>query len=461
MTFNSLEFFVFLSIVWLTYWSLSKNTRVQTLFLLVASYVFYGWIDWSALIMIALTSLFTYLMALLDVRCATKRSSKIVMITSVVVNLSVLAVFWMSPHIPALKLILPVGMSFYIFQAISYSIDVYRREVVPTKDPISFFLFLSFFPKVLMGPIERAKNLLVQIEGDRTFSYPLAILGARQFLWGLVKKVVVADNCAVIVQFALAEDMTNGLGILLGVFFYTIQIYADFSGYSDMALGVSRFFGFELKPNFHYPYFSRNIAEFWRRWHMSLMTWFRDYLYIPLGGNRCSTSKRVRNTFIIFLLSGFWHGASWTFILWGAIHAAFFLPLLYLGAKKEKDIVANDAILPSRSELKAMILTFVMVMFGWLFFRAPDITTAFCWLGNILNPMTWILKFPSKLPREFGLAIGTLVIMFVIEWINRRCEFGLARLPKNRYLRWLCYVVIAEFVLFGAPQSQSFLYFNF
>lgn len=478
MTFNSFEFMLFLPLVLAIYWSLKRWLKVQNLFLLIAGYVFYGWFDWRFLGLIAFTSAFTWVLGLCELRRYEELGSKAILTLSFVVNLGILGFFayfnffvaqvaallklvGLTPNITSLKLILPVGLSFYTFQALSYSFDVYRRQYKPTKDPIAFFTYLSFFAQLVAGPIERASNLLKQIEAPRTFSYPLAVLGARQFLWGLVKKALIADNCAVAADLFLNGGTTNGLGILLGVFFYTMQIYADFSGYSDMALGCARFFGFELKPNFLFPYFSRNIAEFWRRWHMSLMTWFRDYLYIPLGGNRCSKAKRIRNTFIIFLLSGLWHGANWTFIFWGFLHAVFFLPLLIIGTKKDSSVAAYDRALPSMAELKAILLTFVMAMFGWLFFRAPNIMTAVTWFGEIFNPCSWADAFPNKLPDEFGISLGSIFGMVIIEWVNRREMFGFARLPKIAALRWTIYLLAIAAIVFGAPASQSFVYFNF
>jgi D-alanyl-lipoteichoic acid acyltransferase DltB (MBOAT superfamily) len=354
MLFNSIQFALFLPIVFLLYWFvfdrfISKSRwqlRLQNALVVVASYVFYGWWDWRFLLLIAFTSLCSWGSGLLIGKSKTGREAKTWTTLNIVLNLLSLAIFKYYDffvtefaqlfHISTdgllLKVILPVGISFYTFQALSYSIDVYRGKIEPTKDIIAFFAFISFFPQLVAGPIERATNLLPQFLKKREFDYDTAVDGMRQILWGLFKKIVVADNCAVYVD-QVFSTYTNQTGstLLLAAIFFTFQIYGDFSGYSDIAIGTAKLFGIRLMRNFNVPYFSRDIAEFWRRWHISLTTWFRDYVYIPLGGSRVNKAKVVRNTFIIFLVSGFWHGANWTFIAWGAYHAILFLPLILTG----------------------------------------------------------------------------------------------------------------------------------
>jgi D-alanyl-lipoteichoic acid acyltransferase DltB (MBOAT superfamily) len=357
--------------------------------------------------------------------------------------------------------ILPVGISFYTFQALSYSIDVYRGKIEPTKDIIAFFAFISFFPQLVAGPIERATNLLPQFLRKREFRYDNAIDGLRQFLWGLFKKIVVADGCAYYVDQAFSfYQNQGGSTLLLAAIFFTFQIYGDFSGYSDMAIGTAKLFGIKLMRNFNVPYFSRDIAEFWRRWHISLTTWFRDYVYIPLGGSRVPLIKVVRNTFIIFLLSGLWHGANWTFIVWGIYHAFLFLPLFMFGKnRRHLNQVAENRILPSLEELGQMVLTFFFVVIGWIIFRASDISQACVIIKSICDSSLFTMPF---------LYVGTkrnilfAFIMLLVEWINRRKEHGLQyseKLPS--WLQGVISVSLVLIMLEFASNSQSFIYFQF
>ncbi|MBN1987260.1 MAG: MBOAT family protein, partial [Prolixibacteraceae bacterium] len=347
MLFNSIDFAIFLPVVFFLYWFVtSKNLPVQNAFLILVSYVFYGWWDWRFLSLIVFSSGVDYLVGIYLAKSKIQRNRKILLLISIVVNLGFLGffkyfnfftesfaraftLFGKTIEPTTLNIILPVGISFYTFQTLSYSIDIYKRKIEPTNDVVSFFAFVSFFPQLVAGPIERAAHLLPQFYTKRTFEYTKAFDGVKQIFWGLFKKMVIADNCALIVN-QIFDNYTNysGSTLLLGTFFFAFQIYGDFSGYTDIAIGTARLFGFELKQNFAYPYFSRDIAEFWRRWHISLTSWFRDYLYIPLGGSRGGTWMKIRNTFIVFLVSGLWHGANWTFIVWGIFNAVLFLPLL-------------------------------------------------------------------------------------------------------------------------------------
>ena len=347
MIFNSIDFAIFLPIVFLIYWYLTnKNLKLQNLFILAASYVFYGWWDWKFLTLIVFSTLVDYTIGCLLKNEENEKKRKILLYTSLFINLSFLgffkyynffvenfveafSLFGVKLNIETLNIILPVGISFYTFQTLSYTIDVYQRKLEPTKDLIAFASFVTFFPQLVAGPIERATDLLPQFYKKRVFDYHKAVDGLRQILWGLFKKIVIADNCAQFANIIFNNSADySGSTLVLGAIFFAFQIYGDFSGYSDIAIGTSRLFGFELKKNFHFPYFSRDIAEFWRRWHISLNTWFRDYIYIPLGGSRGGTAMKVRNTFVIFIVSGFWHGANWTFIAWGLLNAIYFLPLL-------------------------------------------------------------------------------------------------------------------------------------
>ena len=479
MLFNSPEFLLFLPLVFAGYWLLGSHLRLQNLFVVAASYVFYGWWDWRFLALIVFTSAWSWLFGLLEANAAPRSAaSKARLALSCVINLGILGAFkyydffvgqaagllracGFEPHIAFLQVVLPVGVSFYTFQALSYTIDVYRRQIAPTRDPIAFFAFISFFPQLVAGPIERATNLLPQFLRPRVFDYDAAVLGCRQMLWGFFKKCVVADNCAVAVNFLLNDaGFDNGLGIWLGILLFAFQIYGDFSGYSDIAIGCSRLFGIRLMQNFACPYFARDIAEFWRRWHISLTTWFRDYLYIPLGGSRCGAWKRVRNTFAIFLVSGLWHGANWTFIIWGALHAVLFLPLLLGGRNRlNLDVVAEDRALPNLRELGAVLRTFFFVLLGWPFFRARSIGETCRWLRDMVDVRTF--GAVHNLPRETAVAAVAVVALLAVEWFNRRETFGCARLPRATALRWGAYFLILWLVVFYTPGSQTFIYFQF
>ena len=359
-----------------------------------------------------------------------------------------------------LKVILPVGISFYTFQALSYSIDVYRGKIEPTKDIIAFFAFISFFPQLVAGPIERATNLLPQFLKKREFDYDTAVDGMRQILWGLFKKIVVADNCAVYVDqvFSTYTEQT-GSTLLLAAIFFTFQIYGDFSGYSDIAIGTAKLFSIKLMRNFNVPYFSRDIAEFWRRWHISLTTWFRDYVYIPLGGSRVPKVKIVRNTFVIFLLSGFWHGANWTFIAWGAYHAILFLPLILTGKnRKYTNQVAEGRILPTLKEAGQMLLTFFLAVIGWIIFRAESIGMAWEYFRGILDRSLFTMP-EAKGYTALGLNI---LLLIVVEWIQRNKSFVLDLSSiKRGYFRWTVYLVVLFLMFAFGGHATNFIYFQF
>lgn len=368
---------------------------------------------------------------------------------------------------------MPVGISFYTFQALSYSIDVYRQQIEPTKDIIAFFAFISFFPQLVAGPIERATNLLPQFLSKRTFSYEQATDGMRQILWGLFKKMVIADNCAVYVDKVFSDyTVYSGSTLLLAAILFTFQIYGDFSGYSDIAIGTAKLFGIRLMRNFNNPYFSRDIAEFWRRWHISLTTWFRDYVYIPLGGSRPNIPDHIhnkerytrliiiRNTFTIFLLSGFWHGANWTYIVWGLYHALLFLPLILLGKnRKYTNQIAEDRMLPAFKECMQMIVTFCLVVFGWIIFRSTDIYEA----GSLLCRIYSMDLFTIPLLMNRAYYVPTflnLLILIIIEWNCRNKE--ILKFNINRCWRWGVYLALILIIYkFGVFKYQHFIYFQF
>lgn len=358
-----------------------------------------------------------------------------------------------------LNIILPVGISFYTFQTLSYTIDVYNKRLEPTKDIVAFFAFVSFFPQLVAGPIERATNLLPQFYEKRQFQYANAVDGMRQVIWGLFKKVVIADNCAKYANIIFNNsDDYSGSTLLLGAFLFAFQIYGDFSGYSDIAIGISRFFGFNLKQNFAFPYFSRDIAEFWRRWHISLSTWFRDYIYIPLGGSRGSLNKKIRNVFIIFLVSGFWHGANWTFIIWGGLNALYFLPLMLANKNRvNTDIVAENKLLPNLKEMVQMLVTFFITLVAWVFFRANSVSHAINYLQDMFTGA--LFSKPVIMPYT----VLFLVLVFIgIEWLGRHGQYAMERIDNiNKPLRWSIYIALIMLMFLFTGEEQAFIYFQF
>ncbi|MCC8062188.1 MAG: MBOAT family protein [Rikenellaceae bacterium] len=476
MLFNSFEFAVFLPIVFFLYWfAVGRNLRLQNLFIVGVSYLFYGWWDWRFLLLIAFTTLCSYLSGTLIEKYRDKRHAKAVAAANIVLNLLILCLFkyfnFFSENLArlfhlfgaeldwvTLDFLLPVGISFYTFQALSYTIDVYKRKIEPTHDPVSFFAFVSFFPQLVAGPIERATQLLPQFHVRRHFDYAKAVDGMRQILWGLFKKMVVADNCAAIVNqiFDNYQDQ-SGSTLVLGAVLFTFQIYGDFSGYSDIAIGTARLFGIDLMRNFNYPYFSRDIAEFWRRWHISLTTWFRDYIYIPLGGSRGTKWQSFRNTMVIFLVSGLWHGANWTFIVWGAYHALLFLPLLLLGKnRKYKNVVAENSVLPSLRELGQMLATFALAVVGWIVFRAESIGQAFDYMAHVCNRS--LFSMPVGSGKK---ALLFSAVLMAVEWVGRRNQFALQHMPRQAWLRYAVYYLVAAAILFCSGNGATFIYFQF
>ena len=468
MLFTSIEFFVFLPIVFALYWLLNRHTRWQNLLVVTASYVFYGWWDWRFLLLIAFTTLCSYFSGLL---IGTGRWRKTALWGNIILNLAILGLFKYYDFFAAelatllgcsgdsvmLHLILPVGISFYTFQALSYSIDVYRDKMEPTRDVVAFFAYVSFFPQLVAGPIERATNLLPQFHRQRQFDYATAVDGVRQMLWGFFKKVVVADNCAVFVDKIWGDFAgQSSINLAVAAALFSIQIYCDFSGYSDIAIGTAKLFGIRLMRNFNVPYFSRDIAEFWRRWHISLTTWFRDYLYIPLGGSRVGKWKVIRNTFIIFLVSGLWHGANWTFLAWGAFHALLFLPLILLGKnRKYTDVVADGRWLPTIKESGQMLLTFILAALGWILFRSQSIDQAIDFYKGLFTGGLAGANLPMR-------TIAFVIIMLFVEWLQRSREHGLSMEGvRCGVVRYACYIVTLALIFVYGVFNETFIYFQF
>jgi alginate O-acetyltransferase complex protein AlgI len=480
MLFNSIDFAIFLPIVFFLYWFvLNRNLKLQNALILFSSYVFYGWWDWRFLSLVLYSTIVDFIIGIYLGKETNPIKRKLLLFISIFGNIGLLVFFkyynfFLDSFIEAftffgyeistrsLNVILPVGISFYTFQTLSYSLDVYRKRLEPTTNFFAFSAFVTFFPQLVAGPIERATNLLPQFYKHRVFVYNKAIDGLRQILWGLFKKVVIADNAAEYANLIFNNsDHYSGSTLALGVFFFSIQIYCDFSGYSDIAIGAGRLFGFDLMRNFKFPYFSRDIAEFWRRWHISLSTWFRDYLYYPLGGSKGNLLNKVRNTFIIFLVSGFWHGANWTFILWGALNAIYFLPLLLL--KKNRTYlgtVAEGKIFPTFREFTSMGMTFLLTLFAWIFFRANSIDHAFSIISEIFSGSFFNR---IELPKEFLVAVGLIILFMMIEWLGRANQYAIAQLGAGwpKVLRWALYYSIMLAIFLFAGKGQDFIYFQF
>jgi len=485
MLFNSLEFLLFLPLVFFVYWFLlRKDFRKQNAFVLLMSYVFYAWWDWRFLFLLVFSTALDYFSGLMISNALNTLKKKFWLVLSIGINLSFLGFFKYynffvdslkvaleSSHIHidtwTLSIVLPVGISFYTFHGLSYVIDIYYKRIEPCRNWINYSVFVSYFPLLVAGPIERATHLLPQIEKPRAFNPKQAMSGFKLMLWGFFKKIAIADNLAPSVNEIFNHHQSySGSVLLLGAFLFAVQIYGDFSGYSDIARGISRFFGMELLLNFKFPYFSRNIAEFWRRWHISLSGWFRDYLYIPLGGSRKGTFLNIRNVFIIFLVSGFWHGANWTFIAWGLIHAFLFLPnfLLKNHKKDTLDLPVNAFFMPSIIDVVRLLMTFFLVVLAWIFFRAPSISVAisyfrgiFQWslfepIGGFLNPYD-----NQSLLKEFVL----VAFMFI-------AEYAYFVIPRKAFLQtfifeWVYSIIMIILIVLNIPihSSNSFIYFQF
>ena len=483
MLFNSLDFAIFLPIVFILYWFVTnKNLKLQNFLIVAASYLFYGWWDWRFLSLILFSTIVDYTIGLKLNTQENQTKRKVLLYTSIAVNLGFLGFFkyynfFLDNFVSAfsffgtpinaqgLNIILPVGISFYTFQTLSYTIDVYKRKLESTKDFVAFTAFVSFFPQLVAGPIERASNLLPQFYKSRVFNKENALRGVRLILWGLAKKVVIADSIAPAVDdiFSNYERYPSTI-LLLGAFLFSFQIYCDFSGYSMIARGVSKLFGFELMTNFKYPYFSRNIGEFWRRWHISLSTWFRDYLYIPLGGSRVSKLINIRNVFVIFLVSGFWHGANWTFIVWGGLHALLFIPsvLTKNNRKFTDDLQLNKYFLPSVGDIFRILSTFMVVSFCWVFFRADSLSDAFLFIKNIITLDSTPISFLNPYDNQpLGIEFIYLIVFIFIEYLLATKLIKMY--SKNKYkgiiIDSVLLVIITISIQIGS--NLSFIYFQF
>ena len=476
MLFNSIEYLLFLPVVFILYWFVfNKYLKLQNLLLLISSYVFYGWWDWRFLSLIIISTLVDYYIGEKIYNNKINSVRKTYLYISILINLGLLGFFkyynffiesWIvllssigynHKSTWTLNVILPVGISFYTFQSISYSLDIYYNRLKPTKDFLSFASFVSFFPQLVAGPIERASNLLPQLMNKRIFQHSQGVQGLRLILWGMFKKVVVADSLGWRVDRVFNEYQLNDGGLLLlGLVYFSFQIYCDFSGYSDIAIGTAKLFGFEIISNFKFPYFSRDIGEFWRKWHISLSSWFRDYLYIPLGGSRHSKLRSIRNIFIIFIASGFWHGANWTFIIWGLSHALLYLPFFLLGRNRQyiNNIVADNHLLPSIKELFQMGTTFFATTIIWVFFRSESINDALLYLYFMITNLS--------IPENLKFGIIYIIIFISLDWLWRKNEREPLNI-KNKYLRWTLYTSLTYLIIsyYRIVETSQFLYFQF
>lgn len=471
MLFNSYTFLLFLPIVFTLYWFVAnKNLRLQNFLILVASYVFYGWWDWRFLFLIAFSTLIDFIAGQRIYDTDKKQTKRAWLALSVIVNLGLLgffkyynffadsfvkAVATIGYHIDpwTLNIILPVGISFYTFQTMSYSLDIYKGKLEPSNDIISFGAYVGFFPQLVAGPIERAAHLLPQVNNKRTFNYTQAVQGMRLVLWGMFKKVVVADNLAPVVNNVFGNyESYSGATLLLSTVYFAFQIYCDFSGYSDIAIGTSKLFGIELMSNFKFPYFSRNIGEFWKRWHISLSTWFRDYLYIPLGGSRRGRFIALRNIFIVFVVSGFWHGANWTFIVWGAIHGLLYIPVFFF-RKENLEEITSPGIFKYIKDGFGLVSTFTIVTIAWLFFRCESLGKAIDMLKRIVTGLADGIQFTGILQYVLPLL---LIEVFIRKDERNPVPF------KNVLLRRAYYsVLIITIVMHWDSDFKEFIYFQF
>ncbi len=486
MIFNTFTFAFYLFIVFTIYWLLKRHLNYQNIFLLIASYVFYGWWDWRFLTLIIISSISDYLLGLQIHKSKQIKKRKLFLATSIILNLGILAffkyfnffadsftellhVFNMEAGYTTLNIVLPVGISFYTFQTLSYTIDIYRGNLKPSKDIVSFFAFVSFFPQLVAGPIERAAHLLPQFIKKRSFRFEDAKDGMRQMLWGFFKKMIIADNLATIADGIYSNPSAmSGASLFLGLCIFSIQIYADFSGYSDIAIGVSRLFGFDLKRNFRYPLFARDVGERWRNWHISLSTWFRDYLYIPLGGSKRGKWGQIRNVMILFTVSGLWHGANWTFVIWGVLNGLFFVPAMLTGVnRKYMGVIAADRIFPSIKETALMIKTFLLIAFTYVFFRAENLAHSSEYLSAMFhnqffsNTLTE-LKSIADGYKYLGIYFLYVILLLVFEWQARSKKHALEISNVPKFWRWfIYYFLVLSILTFGAYNKQAFIYFQF
>jgi alginate O-acetyltransferase complex protein AlgI len=474
MLFNSIEFVIFLPLVLILYWGIFNkgSVNLRNAFLLVAAYVFYGWWDYRFLGLIALSSLFDFFCGKYIYEAKAEKIKRIFLFISLAVNLSILFFFkyfgffatqltelfrqfGFTAHPITLKIILPVGVSFYTFQALSYTIDIYRGRMKPTNNALAFFTFISFFPQLVAGPIERARNLLPQFSSLKKFDYPKAANGFRQLLWGFFAKIAVADSIAPITDSIFANNGSLGAGTLVfGAVLFSVQLFCDFAGYSNIAIGIASILGFDIMRNFNLPFFSRSISEFWTRWHISLSTWFREYVYFPLGGNQCSKARYYFNIMVTFLISGLWHGANWTFVVWGMIHGIFYLITKPFSPKD------NSGELSLR-QWPSMVGNFLLVCAAFVFFRAENLAQALDFFSRIFHLSGGTNVFQLFEPTKIFIAVFFSSVLFVAEWIQRDKKHAMDIAEATPFVRHSIYYILIFVILFAFQTDRIFIYFQF
>ena len=478
MIFNSFPFLIFFTAFFFAYWLCSSNLKLQNALLLAGSYFFYAWADWRFLSYMVAISLFNFMLGIYIARSPSEKIRKWLLNLGLFQGIGALAFFkyynffigsfndlFRSMHLGmslmTLNLLIPVGISFFTFRVISYLLDIEKRKIEATKDWIVFFNYVAFFPAVLSGPIDKAKTFIPQVEKKRSFDYVLAVDGMRQILWGLFKKIVIANNCGVTTDliFGNYQNLSSST-LLLGTFLYTIQIYADFSGYSDMAIGFSKLIGFRITKNFEFPFFAQNIADFWRRWHISLTAWLTEYVFTPLSIAFRDYNKAglIFAIIINFTIIGIWHGANWTYVLFGFLHGCYFIPLILKGTMNKKKKFDPSNTFPTRTELFNMLSTFVLVMFTFIIFRSATITDAFQYFIGIFTKS--ILSRPDQL--QFPL-LGLIGFLLAVEWIARNKEHALSNFAFQwkKPLRFAFYFLLLTAIFLFSSKEQEFIYFKF
>ena len=478
MQFVSQAFVVFLPLAFVAYWVAGRMRRgptAQNLVLIAANYAFYAYWDVRLLGLLVAITLIGFVSGRLLEHDFAPGTRKAVLVVTLLLSLGILGFFkyfgffvdsltsllqgigFAAPSY-ALNILLPLGLSFYTFQMLTYPLDVYRRQMHATRDALAFFAFASFFAQLIAGPIGRARELLPQYKTTRSFEDARARDGLRQMLWGLTKKVLVADNLAPLVAQAWSGYQTmNSLNLFVAAVFFAVQLYADFSGYSDMAIGIGKLFGLELPMNFAYPYYSRSTAEFWRRWHMSLSFWMRDYVYIPLGGSRVPTGRRIFNVLVTFLCVGIWHGANWTFVVWGLLNGLYQIPGILLGRKTPRDTVAHGHLLPRPREAAAMLGTFLLAVFAWVFFRADSLTQAAGYLKR------FVTSPGGGLDTAYVPYLVLCAALLTVEWLQREQPYTFRRIALVPLpVRWASYcALLLALLVLGAHGAPPFVYVQF
>jgi len=481
MVFNSLSFLLFFIVVFLIYYfPLKEKTSYQNWLLLLASYFFYGFAAWKMVPLLLIATTAFYFVGIAIYNAKSDKTANRITILGVVLGIGMLLYFkYLNFFIESFStlfndigfhvswstfnIIIQLGISFFTFKLISYVIEIHRKHIKPCTNFVEFATYIAFFPTILSGPIDRPNNFIPQLQKKRAFDYNLAVDGSLQILCGLFKKMVIADNLATYVDKVWGNiDGASGSTLLIGAIFYSIQIYADFSGYTDMAIGVSKIFGFKITKNFDYPYFSRNVSEFWRKWHISLMDWLKEYVYISLGGNRVPKYRIIINTMVVFLVSGLWHGANWTFVCWGAYHAFLFIPLLLLNKNKMKTPVGNGRTFPDLKEFFQIMLTFLLISFGWIIFRADSLSQAFNYIYRLFNGS--YSEFPELISNNFNLSLFCLLSVFLVaEWFGRDQQYAIAQLGVNwkKPLKYALYYAIIIAIFWFRGKGQEYIYFQF